>query len=138
MPSAVVAVNVSALGNTLGLDHPRGRTPVYFWVRSSVWRMYASCAGNALALVDALNRETDIPAALRAWEPDRIQFGLHLRRQGKLLGDRLQKRSRNSNPPDEDPFGEVQQTVGDHRPAQLQHWGWPCRIWPTPPRRTLA
>ena len=26
------------------------------------------------------------------WEPDQIQFGLHLRRQGKLLGDRSQKR----------------------------------------------
>ena len=43
-----------------------------------------------------------------------------------------------ANPPDEEPLGEVQQTVGDHRRAQLQHWGWPCRIWPTPPRRTLA
>jgi 2-polyprenyl-6-methoxyphenol hydroxylase-like FAD-dependent oxidoreductase len=52
----------------------------------------AKAAGNALALVDALNRETDIPAALRAWEPDQIQFGLHLRRQGKLLGDQSQKR----------------------------------------------
>jgi hypothetical protein len=47
---------------------------------------------NALALVDALKRETDIPAVLRAWEPDQIQFGLHLRRQGKLLGDQSQKR----------------------------------------------
>jgi hypothetical protein len=45
-----------------------------------------------LALVDALKTETDIPAALRAWEPDQIQFGLHLRRQGKLLGDQSQKR----------------------------------------------
>ena len=44
----------------------------------------AKAAGNALALVDALKRETDIPAALRAWEPDQIQYGLHLRRQGKL------------------------------------------------------
>jgi 2-polyprenyl-6-methoxyphenol hydroxylase-like FAD-dependent oxidoreductase len=52
----------------------------------------AKAAGNALALVDALKRETDIPAALRAWEPDQIQFGLHLRRQGKLLGDQSQKR----------------------------------------------
>jgi 2-polyprenyl-6-methoxyphenol hydroxylase-like FAD-dependent oxidoreductase len=41
----------------------------------------AKAAGNALALVDALKRETDIPAALRAWEPDQIQFGLHLRRK---------------------------------------------------------
>jgi hypothetical protein len=40
----------------------------------------------------ALKRETDIPAALRAWEPDQIQYGLHLRRQGKLLGDQSQKR----------------------------------------------
>ena len=52
----------------------------------------AKAAGNALALVDALKRETDIPAALRAWEPDQIQYGLHLRRQGKLLGDQSQKR----------------------------------------------
>src|ERR1700726_4698639 len=33
----------------------------------------AKAAGNALALVDALKRETDIPAALRAWEPDQIR-----------------------------------------------------------------
>src|SRR6202035_5610458 len=52
----------------------------------------AKAAGNALALVDALKRETDIPAALRAWEPDQIQYGLQLRRQGKLLGDQSQKR----------------------------------------------
>jgi len=52
----------------------------------------AKAASNALALVDALKRETDIPAALRAWEPDQIQFGLHLRRQGKLMGDQSQKR----------------------------------------------
>jgi 2-polyprenyl-6-methoxyphenol hydroxylase-like FAD-dependent oxidoreductase len=52
----------------------------------------AKAAGNALALVDALQRETDTPAALRDWEPDQIQFGLHLRRQGKLLGDQSQKR----------------------------------------------
>src|ERR1700686_3900664 len=52
----------------------------------------AKAAGNALALVDTLKRETDIPAALRAWEPDQIQYGLHLRRQGKLLGDQSQKR----------------------------------------------
>jgi 2-polyprenyl-6-methoxyphenol hydroxylase-like FAD-dependent oxidoreductase len=58
----------------------------------------AKAAGNALALVDALKRETDIPAALRAWEPDQIQFGLHLRRQGKLLGDQSQKRYPGSRP----------------------------------------
>jgi hypothetical protein len=75
-------------------------------------------AGNALALVDALKRETDIPVALRAWEPDQIQFGLHLRRQGKLLGDQSQKRYPEPSP-DEEPLGEVQQTVGDHRPAAL-------------------
>jgi 2-polyprenyl-6-methoxyphenol hydroxylase-like FAD-dependent oxidoreductase len=51
----------------------------------------AKAAGNALALVDGLKRETDIPTALLAWEPDQIQFGLHLR-QGKLLGDLSQKR----------------------------------------------
>jgi hypothetical protein len=57
-----------------------------------------------LALVDALKRETDIPTALRAWEPDRIQFGLHLRRQGKLLGDQSQIVTRNPDPPGEKPL----------------------------------
>jgi len=48
--------------------------------------------------VDALKRETDVPAALRAWEPDQIQLGLHLCRQGKLLGDQSQKRYPGSRP----------------------------------------
>ena len=52
----------------------------------------AKAAGNALPLVDALKTKTDIPDALRAWEPDQIQFRLHLSHQGKLLGDQSQKR----------------------------------------------
>jgi hypothetical protein len=51
-----------------------------------------------------LKRETDIPTALRAWEPDQIQFGLHLRRQGKLLGDQSQIVTRNPDPPGEKPL----------------------------------
>ncbi len=52
----------------------------------------ATAAGNALALADALEHRADIPAALQAWEPDQIQLGLRLRRQGRLLGDQSQKR----------------------------------------------
>jgi 2-polyprenyl-6-methoxyphenol hydroxylase-like FAD-dependent oxidoreductase len=51
----------------------------------------AKAAANALALADALKRDDDIVAALRAWEPDQIQYGLHLRRQGTALGNRSQK-----------------------------------------------
>src|SRR3984893_15464450 len=44
MPSAAVAVNVSAFGYTLGLVHPRDRTPVPFSIRSRVRWIYAFCA----------------------------------------------------------------------------------------------
>src|SRR5260221_10333264 len=50
----------------------------------------AKAAANALALADALKRDNDIVAALRAWEPDQIQYGLHLRRQGTAPGNRSQ------------------------------------------------
>jgi 2-polyprenyl-6-methoxyphenol hydroxylase-like FAD-dependent oxidoreductase len=52
----------------------------------------AKAAANALALADALKQDDDIAAALRMWEPDQIQYGLHLRRQGTALGNRSQKR----------------------------------------------
>src|SRR5260221_11462104 len=42
----------------------------------------AKAAANALALADALKRDNDIGAALRAWEADQIQYGLHMRREG--------------------------------------------------------
>jgi hypothetical protein len=40
----------------------------------------------------SLKQDDDIAAALRMWEPDQIQYGLHLRRQGTALGNRSQKR----------------------------------------------
>ena len=51
----------------------------------------AKAAANALGLANALRRNSDIVAALRGWEPDQIQYGLHLRRQGTALGNRSQK-----------------------------------------------
>jgi hypothetical protein len=53
----------------------------------------AKAAANALGLANALRRDSDIVAALRGWEPDQIQYGLHLRRQGTALGNRSQKSS---------------------------------------------
>ncbi|HKM69476.1 MAG TPA: FAD binding domain-containing protein [Stellaceae bacterium] len=50
----------------------------------------AKAAANALGLADALKRNGDIVAALRAWEPDQIQYGLHLRRQGTAFGNKSQ------------------------------------------------
>jgi 2-polyprenyl-6-methoxyphenol hydroxylase-like FAD-dependent oxidoreductase len=51
----------------------------------------AKAAANALGLANALRRDSDIVAALRGWEPDQIQYGLHLRRQGTAFGNRSQK-----------------------------------------------
>ena len=51
----------------------------------------AKAAANALGLANALRRDSDIVAALRGWEPDQIQYGLRLRRQGTALGNRSQK-----------------------------------------------
>lgn len=50
----------------------------------------SKAAGNALALVAALQRQADVPKALEAWEPDEIRIGLDLRRQGTALGERSQ------------------------------------------------
>ena len=50
----------------------------------------SKAAGNALALVAALQRHADVPAALEAWEPGEIQVGFDLRRHGKALGERSQ------------------------------------------------
>jgi 2-polyprenyl-6-methoxyphenol hydroxylase-like FAD-dependent oxidoreductase len=53
----------------------------------------SKAAGNALALVAALQRHTDVIQALEAWEPDQIEIGFDLRRQGKALGERSQAAS---------------------------------------------
>lgn len=50
----------------------------------------SKAAGNALGLVAELQRRDDVPTALKAWEPDQIQIGFNLRRNGMALGERSQ------------------------------------------------
>ena len=50
----------------------------------------SKAAENALGLAMELQRHADVPAALKAWEPDQVRIGFNLRRSGMALGERSQ------------------------------------------------
>jgi 2-polyprenyl-6-methoxyphenol hydroxylase-like FAD-dependent oxidoreductase len=79
----------------LASDHMVARRVVTMGDAAAIPRPHTAAstskaAGNALALVDALQASpADVPAALARWEPNQIVLGRYLRRQGSQTGDYL-------------------------------------------------